>query len=70
MVSQFRTFDAMASADELAGLWRGLLATRRQGTWPQFAFAAHYVRYVNRFTFPPIEYAARRFNYLTVAATA
>jgi len=28
------------------------------------------MQYVNRFTFPPIEYAARRFNYLTVAAAA
>ncbi len=53
-----------------AGLWRRLFATRCQSAWPQFAFAAHYVHYVNRFTFPPIEYAARRFNYLTVAAAA
>jgi hypothetical protein len=45
-------------------------ATCCQSTWPQFAFAAHYIHYVNRFTFPPIEYAARRFNYLTVAAAA
>jgi hypothetical protein len=56
--------------DGLAGLWRGLLATRHQGAWSQFAFAAHYIQHVNRFTFPPIEYAARRFNYLTVAAAA
>ena len=53
-----------------AGLWRGLLATRPQGTWSQFAFAAHYIQHVNRFTFPPIEYAAWRFNYLTVVAAA
>ena len=38
--------------------------------WPQFALAAHYLHYVIRLTFPPIEYAARRFNYLTVATAA
>jgi len=42
----------------------------RQGARPQFAFAAHYVQHVNRVNFRPIEYAARRFNYLTVTAAA
>jgi hypothetical protein len=46
----------------------GLLAARRQGTWSQFAFAAHYIHHVNRFTLLPIEYSARRFKNLTVAA--
>jgi hypothetical protein len=58
------------AADEFAGLWRRLFATRCQSAWPQFALAAHYVHYVNRLTFPPIEYAARRFHYLTVATAA
>ena len=43
---------------------------RRRGAWSQFAFAAHYMQHVNRFTFPPIECSARRFNYLAVAAAA
>jgi|HubBroStandDraft_2_1064218.scaffolds.fasta_scaffold78511_2 hypothetical protein len=60
----------LGQADAFAGLWRRLLATRRQGAWSQFTFAAHYIQNVNRFTFSPIKYAAWRFNYLTVAAAA
>ena len=52
------------------GLWHGFLATRRQAAQPQFTFAAHYVQHIKCFILPPIEYAARRFNYLTVAAAA
>ena len=65
-----RTRDEGIAAAEFAGLWSRLFATRGQGAWPQFALAAHYVHYVNRLTVPPIEYAARRFHYLTVATTA
>jgi hypothetical protein len=54
----------------LAGLGRGLFAARRQGACSQIMFAAHHIQHENRFAFPPIEYAARRFNYLTVAAAA
>ena len=56
--------------DTLAALWGGLLAARRQGAWSQFAFAAHYIQHENCFALLPIEYAARRFNNLTVAAAA
>jgi hypothetical protein len=56
--------------DPRMGLWRSLLVTLRQGAWSKFAFAAHYIEDVYRLTFPPIEYAARRLNYLSVAAAA
>jgi hypothetical protein len=58
------------SADAIAGLRRGFLVAGRQGAWAQLAFAAHYIQHVNRFTVAPKEYAARRLNYLTVAAAA
>ncbi len=43
----------------LAGHVEGFLLPATRGAWSQFAFAAHYMQHVNRFTFAPIEYSAR-----------